>query len=58
MDNHFNILSNNAMWNYVTTLWDFQNQRAVHQLLIEVELTGDWSYVFNNNKASYKWILN
>ncbi|PFE62798.1 hypothetical protein CN316_24800 [Bacillus cereus] len=58
MEKHFNIISNKETSNNVTTLWTFQNKRAVHQLLTEGELTGNWSYVFNSDKASYMWILN
>lgn len=58
MEKHFNILSNKETSNNVTTLWTFQNQRAVHQLLTKGELTGNWSYVFNSDKAPYMWMIN
>lgn len=58
MEKHLNILSNREISNDVTILWSFQNKRAVHQLLTEGQLIGNWSYVFNSDIASYKWILN
>ncbi|MGA5716774.1 DUF3841 domain-containing protein [Bacillus bombysepticus] len=57
MEKHLNILSNKEILNDVTILWSFQNKRAVNQLLTKGKLRGNWSYVFNSDKASYKWML-